>query len=225
MLFGGTVWTLLVSLPPEEALIAPRWAIVGGGLLFWFLVGFLVGVFNTPRLADEIDSPAKTRNSFIQRILVAVGWFLYRFLVGYFVGTVATLVFSVVGFIPWFVVFHFVLGLDKGPSGRLVIDAVGSGMMAGIVCGISGGVFGALTGTRRSSFHRPAIGSRAVRSSFLSFLTGIPIGTAMGWLPTEESQEMQVFFSIAISVPIGILAGILGGLWTDVNSIRDGRND
>lgn len=219
-LFGGSFWALILSLPPDEALIAPRWFLVGGGVLFWFLVGFVVGVFNSPKSANQTVPPNKSRFPLIQKMLVAIGWFLYRLLVGIFVGAIATTVALVVISLV-FVGVRLFLDLENVPSDSPVIAAAAGSVMTGLFSGYSGAIFGALIGTRRFRSHRPAIGPRAVRGSFLSLLFGVCFGAALR-LPPGRGTLIFVYF--AVSIPIGILSGILGGIWTDVRSIRAGRN-
>ena len=222
-LFGGSFWALLFSVVPDEALIASRWLLIGGGLLFWFLVGFLVGVFNAPSLASKLNRRSRTRFSVVRGMLTGIGWFLYRLIVGYFVGAIATTTLSLVGFALPFAGIRLLFDLDKVPKDSPAVDAFTSSMMASIFCGLSGGVFGALIGTRWSPFHRPAIGSRAARSSFLAFLFGVPFGASLGWLPPET--ETRIFVPLIASVPIGVLSGILGGLWVDIRNLRRAWND
>lgn len=222
-LLGGSVWALFFSLPPEETLGAPRWILIGGAFLVWFLVGFLVGVFNAPQTARETTPPTGFGYSLAQRMLAALGWFFYRLVVGYFVGVIATVLFALVGGALLFAGVSLLRDLKTMPSESPVLAAAFSSMMTGIFCCFSGSIFGALIGTRRSGSHRPAIGPRAVRSSFVSFLFGVSFGAVLRLPPDEEGYHIFVY--IALSVPIGILAGILGGLWTDVRSIRDGRSD
>jgi hypothetical protein len=220
--FGGTFWGLILSLPPDEALIAPRWIVVGGGIGFCFLAGFLVGVFSRQRFTGDKDELQGRGHSLVAKTLAAVGWFFYRLLVGYFIGFIATVVFCLIGIAPWFVgLFLFVDPSKKlldRPEAQIVVGAI----TAGVYSGFSGGLFGALLVSRRSVAVRSTLGWRAVRGSFLGFLFGILFGGALGWLPAEEKNTIIHF---AASVPIGILAGILGGLWTDIRSIPDGRND
>ena len=220
--FGGSLWALFFSLPTDETLTVPRWILIGGGFLFWFVVGFLVGAFNTPRSANRIAPPAKTMLLLFQRMLVAVGWFFYRLLVGYFVGTVLTTI-TLIMFSLIFAAARLFLDLEKIPfDGPVPAAAVGSAL-TGILCGFSGAVFGALIGTRRSSSSLPAIGSRAARSSFVSLLLGISFGAALRLPPDKEG--MHLFVYVTASIPISILAGILGGMWTDIRNIRDRRSD
>lgn len=221
-LFGGLFWASIAWAVPDESLAAPRWILHCSGFLFWFLIGFPIGVFNAPKVMGIAVPPDRRGRSLIHRMLVVVGWFFYRLIVGIFVGIIATPLFSLVWHPLWFVAARFSFGLDKAYLDIPVAEALLSGMMASIVCGFSGSVFGAVIGTRCSASPRPAIGARAVRSSFLSFLFGIPFGTAMGWLPHKETQ---FYFQFAASVPIGILAGILGGLWTDVRNRLSAEND
>jgi hypothetical protein len=216
--FGGSLWAMFFSLPTDETLTVPRWILIGGGFLFWFVAGFLLGVFNTPRSANQIAPPAKTMLFLFQRMLVAVGWFFYRLLVGYFVGavvtTIALIVFSLI-----FAAARLFLDLEKIPFDSPVPAAAAGSAMTGILCGFNGAIFGALIGTRRSSSSRPAIGSRAARSSFVSLLLGISFGAALRLPPDKEG--MHFFVYLAVSIPISILAGILGGLWTDIRRVRD----
>lgn len=218
-LLGGSIWTLIVSLPPDETLIAPRWILIGGGVVFCFLAGFLVGVFSGPRSTHDKDELRGQGRSLFARVLAAVGWFLYRLLVGYFIGIIATIVFCLIGITPWFAVL-VLLDPDKK-----LLDEPEAGVLLGAVAGsvyssFSGGVFGALLVSRRSVAVRSTLGWRAVRGSFLAFLFGILFGAALGG---PKENNLIVYFTA--SVPIGILAGILGGLWTDIRSIRDGRSD
>ncbi|MGH7173523.1 MAG: hypothetical protein ACRELG_24850, partial [Gemmataceae bacterium] len=186
-LFGGLFWALITSVAPDESLVASRWIVLSGGFLFWFLVGFLIGVFNAPTVTRISVPSNRVERSLIQRMLVAIAWFIYRLIVGYFVAVIATSVFSLIGLPLWFAAGYFFFGLDKAHSDSPVVHTLLSGMMASMVCGFSGGVFGALIGTRLSASYRPAIGPRAVRSSLLAFLFGIPFGTALGWLPHKET--------------------------------------
>lgn len=219
-LFGGSFWALPVSVVPDEALIAPRWLLIGGGLLFWFLVGFLVGVFNAPSLASKLNPRSRTRFPVVRGMLTGIGWFLYRLIVGSFVGVIATTTLSLVGFTLPFAGIRLLFDLDKVPKDSSVADAFTTSIMASIFCGFSGGIFGALIGTRWSPFHRPSIGSRAARSSFLAFLFGVPFGASLGWLPPEA--EARIVVPLIASVPIGVLSGILGGLWMDIRNSRCG---
>lgn len=222
-LLGGSVWALFFSLPPEETLGAPRWILIGGAFLVWFFVGFLVGVFNAPQTARETTPPIRFGYSLAQRMLAALGWFFYRLIVGYFVGVIATILFALVGGALLFAGVRLFLDLKKILSESPLLAVGFSSMMTGIFCCFSGSIFGALMGTRRSGTHRPAIGPRSVRSSFVSFLFGVSFGAALRLPPDEEGYHILVY--IALSVPIGILAGILGGLWTDVRRTRENKND
>jgi hypothetical protein len=60
----------------------------------------------------------------------------------------------------------------------------------------------------------------------LGFLLGMLFGAALSGLTLEEKNG-TVFLVVYLtaSVPIGILAGILGGLWTDIRNIRDSRKE
>lgn len=220
-LLGGSVWAMFFSLPPEETLGAPRWILIVGAFLVWFLVGFLVGVFNAPRAARETTPPIGFGYSLAQRMLAALGWFFYRLVVGYFVGLIATVLFALVGGALWFAGAR--LFVELTPSESPLFAAAFGSMMTGTFCCFSGSIFGALMGTRRSGIHRPAIGPRSVRSSFVSFLFGVSFGAALRLPPDKEAQHLFIY--IALSVPIGILAGILGGLWTDVRRTRENKNN
>lgn len=220
-LFGGSFWALIVSSPPDEALIAPRWIVIGGGFLLWFFVGFLVGVFNAPRSTNEIALQAGARFSLLRRMVGTVGWFLYRLIVGYFIGMISTVVFSLIGIAPWFAVL-VLIDPDKKLMDRPEVQALLGAQASSVYSSISGGIFGALLVSRRSAAVRSTLGWRVVRGSFLGFLCGILFGAALGWLPPEEKN---IFVHLAASIPIGILAGILGGLWTEVRNIQDGRKD
>lgn len=215
--FGGALWTLIVSVVPDEALIASRWIVVSGGFLIWFFVGFLVGAFNVPRIANETEPQRREEHSLVQRMLDAVGWLLYRLIVGWCVGVIATPLFSFVGTGIWFLIVRFLVDLRKVPSDSPLLAALAGGMMIGTFCSFLGSIFGALMVTRRSPSHRPAIGLQALRSSFLSLLLGIPFGAALR-LPPDEESHLVVYF--LVSVPIGVLAGILGGLWTAIGKMR-----
>jgi hypothetical protein len=220
-LSGGFLWALITWIVPEEALIAPRWTVLSVGFLFWFFVGFLVGVSNVPRVATQPVLPVRARPSYLERMLDAVGWFCYRLVVGSFVGIIATLAFTLVGITPWFVAALFFLQPAKilfdSPEGRALECAI----IASQACGCSGGIFGALLAYRRFPPSRPAVGTRAARSSFLAFLIGLPFGVSLGWLPPTDTRW---FVFLIASVPIGILAGILGGVWTDVRARTSGGN-
>lgn len=220
-LFGGSLWTLLSFMVPAEERGAWSWVMWGGGFLGCFFAGFLAGVFNAPRLAGEIASSTKIRHSLVQRMLTAVGWFFYRLLVGWFVGILAMAVFSLL----WSILFagaYFLLHLDRDSIHQSNRVALLGSMAASIYGCFSGGVFGALAATRRSPSHRPAIGARAARSSFLAFLFGVLFGASVGWLPAQALHDDVTPFLVwlAVSVPIGILSGILGGIWTDVRNSR-----
>lgn len=221
-LFGGSLWGVFFSLPEEETLPVPRWVFIGGGFLCWFIVGFLVGVFNAPRSADEIAPAERMLLPLLQRMLVAAGWFSYRLLVGYFVGTLTTTAALIV-FALLFAGVRLLLDLEKIPLDSPIPAAAAGSAMTGILCGFLGAIFGALIGTRRSSSHRPAVGPRAVRGSVLSFLLGIAFGAALRLPPDKEGAHLFVYF--ALSIPISVVAGILGGLWTEVRSIRNSRSD
>lgn len=221
-LFGGSLWALLVFGMSDESSGAPRWIVLVGGILSWFLVGFLIGAFNAPRAVDETG---KARPSLVHRILSAVGWFFYRLVVGYFVGGLTTFVLGLVCWTPWFVGIYLLL--DSGKEDlfdRPVGEVLLSSMAASLYCGFSGGIFGALMTTRRYASHRPPVGSRAARSCFLSFVFGIPFGASLGWLTRPAGERLFVLVHLAASVPVGVLAGILGGLWADVRDIRADRN-
>jgi len=215
--FGGLFWAAIFSVPPDEALVASRWLLIVGGFLFWFFVGFLVGMFNAPRIANEMTLSGGREPSVVQRILIALGWFLYRLIVGWFVGVLATAILILTGFTLWFVGTLFFLNLKKLPSDSPEVIALASGLITGLFCCFSGAVFGALLGPRWSPSHRPSIASPAVRSSFLSFLLGLLIGASLGWLPSEEPHPLV---SLVASVPISILSGILGRLWMEIHNIR-----
>lgn len=218
-LSGGSLWALIFSIPPDEDLIGPRWTLISGGILFWFLVGFLVGVFNASKSAYEKNAFNSSRPSLVRRMMIAVGWFLYRLIVGYFIGCIATVVFCLFGITLWFTVLTLI-----DPDGKL-LDYPGAHELLGAMPGslfssFSGGFFGALLVSRRSVAVRSTLGWRAVRGSFLGFLFGALFGAAHG-----GPKEKDFLVYLVASVPIGILAGILGGLWTDINGIRDGRKD
>lgn len=225
-LFGGSGWALLASLPSDEEPPVPRWVLVGAGVAFCFLAGFLVGVFSGPRPTRDRDELYERRDSLFAKGLAALGWFLYRLLVGYFIGFIATMVFCLIVFTPFFAVL--VLFIDPE---RKLFDRPETQMLLGAVAGslyasFSGGLFGALIVSRRSFAVRSTLGWRAVRGSFLGFLFGLLFGAALSGLTLEEKNGI-VFLVVylAASVPIGILAGILGGLWTDIRSIRAGQGE
>lgn len=223
-LFGGSVWALIAFLPPDETLIAPRWAVVSGGIAFCLFAGFLVGVFSGPRTTGDKDEPPGSERSVAARALAVIGWLFYRLLVGYFIGIIATLVFCLIGITPWFVGLFLFVDPNKKLLDHLEADVVASAIKSGVFCGFSGGVFGALLVSRRSVAVRSTLGWRAVRGSFLGLLCGILFGAAVGWMPPEKMNGF-VFVPLLATVLIGILAGILGGLWTDVRNSRAGRND
>lgn len=215
------MWALIAFLPSDEPRLALRWIVAGGGIAFCFLAGFLVGVFSGPRhIGDKDDLPGR-RYSLVARMLASVGWFLYRLLVGYFIGIIATVVFCLIGISPWFAALVLV-DSDKELLDDSQVQVLLGALAGSVYSSISGGVFGALLVSRRSAAVRSTLGWRAVRGSFLGFLFGILFGGALGWLPLAEKN---VIVHLAASVPIGILVGILGGLWTDIRNIRDGRDD
>jgi hypothetical protein len=218
-LFGGSLWVLIVVISgaPEESMIAPIWVVLGGGVVFCFFAGFLAGAFNAPGSVRRTASAATAKPSLVQRLLGAVGWFGYRLLVGLFVGIIATMAFCIAGITPWFYLAPLFLHLDDLPLDSPARNAMESSAMAALFCGFSGGMFGALLVTRRSSSDRTALSSRAIRSSFLSFLFGIPFGVSLGWLPPTDTRFVVI---LPASVPIGILASILGGIWMDVRERR-----
>lgn len=220
-LCGGLFWALLVSVVPDEAQLTWRWIVVSGAFLFWFFVGFLVGAFNASRTAAEGTPAGRWGHSFVQRILTLVGWFFYRLLVGWFVGTVAMAVVCLAGAALWFVLVHL-LHLDVVPLSESVRILLIGSIATSVYCCFSGGVFGALFGPRWSPTRRPDLSSRAMRSSFLAFLLGLPFGASLGWVLDEESR---IFVCLAATAPIGILAGILGGVWTDIRNIQRSAND
>lgn len=225
-LFGGSLWTLITLMVPEEERGTWSWVMRGVGLLGCFFAGFLVGVFNTPSRGGETTPSAQIRYSFVQRMLTAIGWFFYRLLVGWFVGILGMAVFSLV----WFILFagaYFLLHLDRNSIDHSSRVALLSSVAISVYGSFSGGLFGALATTRRSPSHRPAIGARAARSSFLAFLFGVLFGASLGWLPAQaiEDDVTPSLIWLTASMPIGILAGILGGIWTDVRCSRGGWNN
>jgi hypothetical protein len=224
-LFGGSLWAFFTNLPPDEALIAPRWIIVTGGIGFCFLAGFLVGAFSGPPSSSDKDELHIGQASLLGRGLTAVGWLLYRLLVGYFVGLVVAVVFCLIGISPWFAILVLLIDPDKRLLDRPETQLLLGALMGGLPSSFSGGVFGALLVSRRSIAARSTLGWRAVRGSFLGFLCGILFGAAFGWWPQQQANDSDnpigpIVYFVA-SVPIGILSGILGGLWTDIRKMGD----
>ena len=178
-----------------------------------FFAGFLAGAYTAP---GRRASTPRSKASLLQRMADAVGWFFYRLLVGYLVGILATFAYAFLIIAPCFALAHVSLDLDKIRSENPEVISLAGGGFAAIFSSWSGGVCGALLVTRRSPSDRPPLSSRAIRSSFLGFLIGVLFGASMGWLPAET----QYFVVLAASVPIGILAGIVGGIWTELRQRR-----
>jgi hypothetical protein len=221
-LFGGLFWAVIVSLPPDEDLITSRWLLIVGGVLFWFLVGFLVGAFNAPRSAGEKKRSGRGAYPFLQNLLMRVGWFLYKLIVGWLVGIIVTPLLSFIGNGIWIGTFHFIFDLKEVPRESPVHEVLGSGLMAGVFSCFFGSIFGALFVTRSNPSHRPAISSHALRSSFLAILLGIPIGAALRLPPDSENS---IFICLVVSLPIALLSGFLGRLWMDIRTIRRSLSD
>ena len=215
--FGGSIQAFLISLPNEPP-FATRWILIFVGYAVWFLVGFLIGAFNSPRSVRDPKQSPQIKYTFVYRMLNIIGWLLYRLIVGYFIGCIATVVFAIVGISPWFGLTRLVLDQDKSWLDTPLGYAMVSGTTASIYSGVSGGVFGALVTTRRSYSHRPALGWRVVRCSFTAYLFGFIFGSSLGWMRPDQAI---VYICAVTSIPIGILAGILGGIWTDLRALRD----
>ena len=213
---GALLWTLfyVVFGIPDDGLIAPRRILIPGGALVWCFICFLVGFFNGRPVYPTQRMP------FASAIVEKIGWFLYRLFVGAVVGLVATVLYCLLTFTAGFLIYGLATNFEKHMGNKPGELALLASVQGAQFSGFCGGVFGALLGSGRRRSGEPTVSTRAARGSLLGFLFGVQFGASMAWLDDAETLPLAL---LMLSVPTGILSGLLANVWTDVRQMKQAR--
>jgi hypothetical protein len=201
----------------EEIYSTPFWGIVFGAAVFSLVAGLIVGAFSSPSSSHQavaIDNSTMP-SSLVIRAFRAFGRWLYRFLVGCFVGTIVTTIFS---FVFFGLAYAGLAGDFDKIHGTLAALAGLCALMGSCYGGFVGALVAALFAVNKSTRRRLRIGKWVILGSIIGLFLGAQLAAGAGIIAaavvglekmSEDKGRLVVFLQLAVGLVAGLLAGFL----------------